>query len=97
QIWRVLELPHEVTYSIALSKKQHSPNSLAKVADLGLSRIAPLLDDYGVDPKRKEFVAFDEELAAYAKIVGNEKKEVEAMKLLEEEQKQKTARELLEQ
>ncbi|GJU05608.1 hypothetical protein Tco_1122038 [Tanacetum coccineum] len=73
QIWRVLELPHEVTCSIALSKKaffiftsklthlynipprylnkQHSPNSLAKVADLGLSKLAPLLDDYGVDPK----------------------------------------------
>ncbi|KAJ9549828.1 hypothetical protein OSB04_022371 [Centaurea solstitialis] len=37
------------------------------------------------------------EKAAYAKIVGNEKREHEAMKLLEEEQKQKTAMELLEQ
>nr|GEV10068.1 high mobility group B protein 6-like isoform X2 [Tanacetum cinerariifolium] len=37
------------------------------------------------------------EKAAYAKIVGNEKREVEAMKLLEEEQKQKTAMKLLEQ
>lgn len=37
------------------------------------------------------------EKAAYAKIVGNEKREIEAMKLLEEDQKQKTAMELLEQ
>ncbi|PWA95034.1 High mobility group (HMG) box domain-containing protein [Artemisia annua] len=37
------------------------------------------------------------EKAAYVKIVGNEKREIEAMKLLEEDQKQKTAMELLEQ
>lgn len=40
---------------------------------------------------------YQTEKAAYAKIVGNEKRENEAMKLLEEEQKQKTAMELLEQ
>lgn len=35
--------------------------------------------------------------AVYSKIVCNEKRENEAMKLLEEEQKQKTAMELLKQ
>ncbi|KAI3812790.1 hypothetical protein L1987_17502 [Smallanthus sonchifolius] len=40
---------------------------------------------------------YQTEKAVYSKIVGNEKREYEAMKLLEEEQKQKMAMELLEQ
>lgn len=40
---------------------------------------------------------YQAEKEAYLKVVGNEKREHEAMRLLEEEQKQKTAMELLEQ
>lgn len=40
---------------------------------------------------------YQAEKEAYLKIVGNEKREHEAMRLLEDEQKHKTAIELLEQ
>lgn len=40
---------------------------------------------------------YQAEKEAYLKIVGKEKRELEAMRLLDEEQKQKTAMELLEQ
>lgn len=50
-----------------------------------------------VEEKKPYEERYQAEKEAYLKIVGNEKREHEAMRLLEDEQKQKTAIELLEQ
>ncbi|XP_057802606.1 high mobility group B protein 13-like [Salvia miltiorrhiza] len=50
-----------------------------------------------VEEKKPYEERYQAEKEAYLKIAGNEKRELEAMKLLEDEQKQKTAIELLEQ
>lgn len=51
----------------------------------------------GPEEKKPYEERYQDEKEAYLKIVGNEKREHEAMRLLEGEQKQKTAMELLEQ